>query len=61
MSILVGILLFLQGFTLGGVVAKFGLAIDGIGFVLLLIFVLVSSVILLRREASVSDAAPGIA
>jgi heme A synthase len=56
-SILVGILFFLQGFTLGGVIAKFRLALDGIGFVLLLIFVLVSSVILLRRENSVSDTA----
>ena len=60
-SILVGILFFLQGFTLGGVIAKFGLALDGIGFVLLLIFVLASSVILLRRENSRSDTAPGIA
>jgi hypothetical protein len=43
------ILFFLQGFTLGGVIAKFALALHGIGFVLLLIFVLVSSVILLKR------------
>ena len=46
-SILAGIMLFLQGFGLGGVIASFGLVLDGIGFVLLLIFVLVSSVILL--------------
>lgn len=58
MAMLVGILLFLQGFTLGGVVATFGLALDGVGFVLLLIFVLVSSVILLRRESMASDKAP---
>jgi Domain of unknown function (DUF4386) len=49
-SILAGILFFLQGFGLGGVIASFGLVLDGIGFVLFLIFVLVSSVILLTRE-----------
>lgn len=49
-SILVGILLFLQGFGLGGVIASFGLVLDLIGFVLLLIFVLVSSVVSLNRE-----------
>ena len=49
-SILAGILLFLQVFGLGGVIASFGLVLDGIGFALALIFVLVSSVILLRRE-----------
>ncbi len=53
-SILAGILLFLQGFGLGGVIASFGLVLDGIGFVLALIFVLVSSVILLRREDTVA-------
>jgi ABC-type multidrug transport system permease subunit len=60
-SILVGILFFLQGFGLGGVIASFGLIPDGIGFVLFLIFVLVSSVILLRRERAVSSNARGIA
>lgn len=52
-SILAGILLFLQGFGLGGVISNFGLMLDLIGFVLLLIFVLVSSVILLTREIKV--------
>jgi hypothetical protein len=52
-SILVGILFFLQGFTLGGVVASFGLILDSIGFVLFLVFVLVSSVIMLRRGTGV--------
>ncbi len=52
-SILAGIFLFLQAFGLGGVIASFGLVLDGIGFVLALIFVLVSSVILLRREDAV--------
>ncbi len=49
-AILAGILLFLQGFGLGGVIASFGLVLDLIGFVLFLIFVLVSSVILLTRR-----------
>ena len=49
-SILVGILFFLQGFGLG--IATFGVVLDGIGFVLFLIFVLVSSVIFLRREST---------
>ncbi len=49
-SILAGILFFLQGFGLGGVIGSFGLVLDLIGFVLFLIFVLVSSVILLTRE-----------
>lgn len=57
-AILVGILFFLQGFTLGGVVATFGVVVDGVGFVLLLIFVLVSSAILLRRERLSPDTAP---
>ncbi len=57
-AILVGALLFLQAFTLGGVVASFGLGLDGVGFVLLLIFVLVSSIILLRRENTTSGTAP---
>ena len=59
-SILVGILFFLQGFGLGGVIASFGLVIDLIGFVLFLIFVLVSSVILLRRESALPHTAGGI-
>ena len=56
-SILAGILLFLQAFGLGGVIASFGLVLDGIGFVLPLIFVLVSSVIFLRRETAASNTA----
>ena len=54
-SILVGILFFLQGFGLGGVIASFGLILDLIGFVLLLIFVLGSSVTLLMRTGTVPD------
>ncbi len=49
-SILAGILFFLQGFGLGGVIASFGLVLDLIAFVLFLIFVPVSSVILLTRQ-----------
>jgi len=51
-SILVAILLFVQAFGLGGVMASFGLVVDLIGFVLLLFFVLASCVILLRRESA---------
>ncbi len=40
----------LQGFGLGGVIATFGLVLDLIGFVLFLIFVVVSSLILLTRQ-----------
>ena len=54
-SILAGIMLFLQGFGLGGVIASFGLILDLIGFVLLLIFVLGSSVTLLMRTGTVPD------
>jgi hypothetical protein len=60
-SILVAVLFFLQGFGLGGVIASFGLVLDILGFVLFLIFVLVSSVILLARGTAVSNtAAPPI-
>ena len=59
-SILVGILFFLQGFGLGGVIATFGLVLELIGFVLFLIFVLVSSVILLKRESALPGTAGGI-
>jgi len=50
LSICAGILLFVQGFGLGGVINTFGLIVDLIGFVLFLFFVLVSSIVLLRRE-----------
>ena len=58
-AILAGILLFLQAFGLGGVIATFGLVLDLIGFLLLLIFVLVSSVIQLGRPITVANAAGG--
>ena len=56
-SILAASMLFLQGFGLGGVIASFGLVLDLIGFLLLLIFVLVSSVILLTRKSAAPDTA----
>ena len=58
--ILAGIVFFLQGFGLGGVIASFGLVLDLIGFALFLIFVLVSSVILLTRERRAPLIACGI-
>lgn len=48
-AILAGIMFFLQGFGLGGVIATFGLVLDLIAFVLFLIFVLTSSIMLLKR------------
>jgi hypothetical protein len=56
-SIVAGLMFFLQAFGLVGVIASFGLVLDIIGFVLFLIFVLASSVIFLRRETSVSNTA----
>jgi hypothetical protein len=56
LAIVAGCLLLLQGFGLGGVIATFGLVLDLVGFVLFLIFVLSSSVILLRRGET--DALP---
>ncbi len=58
--ILAGMLLFLQGFGLGGVIATFGLVLDLVGFVLLLVVVLVSSVILLTRQNAIPNAAARI-
>jgi hypothetical protein len=51
-AIIAGILLFLQAFGLGGVIASFGLVLD--------IFVLMSSVILLRREDTVTNTASSL-
>jgi hypothetical protein len=48
-AILTSPFFFLQGFGLGGVVATFGLKLDLIGFLLFLVFVLVSSVMMLAR------------
>jgi len=54
-SIVAGILFFLQGFGLGGVIATFGLVLDLAAFVLFLTFVLASSIILLRRGKTVQS------
>jgi Domain of unknown function (DUF4386) len=51
LSVLAGSLLFLQGFGLGGVIGTFGLVLDLIGFALFLVFVLVTSVILLSNRS----------
>ncbi len=56
-AVLGGIMAFLQGFGLGGVIASFGLVLEVIGFVLLLLFVLTSSVIFLRRKSAVPGTA----
>jgi hypothetical protein len=48
-----GALFFVHGFTLGGVVASFGVVIDIVGFLLFLFFVAASSAIGLFREGAV--------
>jgi hypothetical protein len=53
-SLVGGILLFLQGFGLGGIIGTYGLVLDLIGFVLFLLFVLLSSAILLRNPSTAS-------
>lgn len=52
-AIVAGIMFFLQGFGLGGIIATFGLVFDLIAFVLFLIFVLGSSISLFRRGDAV--------
>jgi uncharacterized protein DUF4386 len=47
-AVTAGTFLFAQGFGLGGVIGTYGLVLDLIGFLLFLLFVLLSSVILLR-------------
>jgi hypothetical protein len=49
MAIAFGILLLVQGPMLGGVVITAGVIVDGLGFVLFLLFVLVTSIMSLRR------------
>jgi hypothetical protein len=57
-AILASPFLFVQGFGLGGVVDSFGLVLDLIGFLLVLVFVLLSSIILLNRGHSAANTAP---
>jgi len=54
-AIVAAIFLFLQGFGLGGLIATFGLVLDLIGFLLFLVFVLVSSVMGLRHDQRTSS------
>ena len=56
MAIVFGVLFFLQGFGLGGVISSFGLVLDGIGFGLFLLFVLVTSVLGVARKPAVAAA-----
>jgi len=56
-AVATGPFFLLQGFGLGGVVSSFGLVLDLIGFLLFLIFVLVSSVILLTRGGTAASGA----
>ena len=51
-AVVSGTLLFLQGFGLGGVIGTYGLVLDLIGFVLFLLFVLLSSAISIRGQGS---------
>ena len=57
-SVLAGLLLFLQGFGLGGVIGTFGLVLDLLGFLLLLIFAVASSVTMLRHGDGPPHTAP---
>ena len=56
-SVATGVPFFLQAFGLGGVIGTFGLVLDLLAFLLFLIFVLVSSVILFRREPALAPRA----
>ena len=49
LAALIGVLFVIQGFGLGGIIAPFGLVVDIIGFLLLLVFILATSIIMLRR------------
>ena len=58
MAIVTAPLLFLQGFGLGGVIATFGLVLDLLGFVGLLIFVVGSSIVGMLPPASSTKGNP---
>jgi hypothetical protein len=59
-AVVAAVFLFLQGFGLGGVIATFGLVFDIIGFVMLLLFVLLSSMVMLRREHTGAHTGSGL-
>jgi hypothetical protein len=56
MALAIGVLLLVQAPMLGGVVTPLGLLVDGLGFILLLVFVLVSSIVQLRAGAAPASA-----
>jgi hypothetical protein len=60
LALISGVFLFAQGFGLGGAIASFGLAFDLVGFGLFLVFVLATSVLMLRRERHKQSAAPTV-
>ena len=53
-AVAAGFLFLLQGFTLGGLIALAGVVIDGIGLMLMLVFVLGSSTVMLLRPDPVA-------
>jgi hypothetical protein len=53
-SVVAGILLFLQGFGLRGIIGTYGLVLDLIGFGLFWLFVLIGSAMLLGDRRTVS-------
>ncbi len=55
-AIVAAVGLFVQGFGLGGVIGDFGLVFDLIGFGLFMLFVLASSITMLRRERRLRQA-----
>ena len=57
LAAMVGVLFIIQGFGLGGIVATFGLVVDLIGFLLLLGFIVATSIIGLRQGAGSAPAA----
>ena len=61
MAILASPFLCFEGFGLGGVIGSFGLVVDLIGFVLLLILVLISSIVLFMRGDAAAQGAAGTA
>ena len=56
LALLVSPFLLVQGFGLGGVISSFGLALDLVGFLLFLVFVLASSIVGLSRGGAPATA-----
>ena len=55
-AIVAAVGLFVQGFGLGGVIGDFGLVFDLVGFGLFMLFVLASSITMLRRGTRLRQA-----